>query len=91
MEAAKRSSVNIPTGALETKSLISVNKETIRTCFLEKVMFSIKEKWTIEERGQPIFIEEDSAKVHISCDDAEFGRVASEDEFNIRLMRQPAN
>jgi hypothetical protein len=53
MEAAKRSSVNIPTGALETKSLISVNKETIRTCFLEKVMFSIKEKWTTEERGQP--------------------------------------
>jgi hypothetical protein len=51
MEAAKRSSVNIPTGALETKSLISVNKETIRTCFLQEVLFAIKEKWTIEERG----------------------------------------
>jgi len=52
---------------------------------------AIKEKWPAEERGCPIFIQQDNAKTHIAVDDPDFCRVAQEDGWDIRLMCQPPN
>jgi hypothetical protein len=49
------------------------------------------DKRSIEERGQPIFIQQDNAKTHIDCEDQEFHHVASQDGFDIRLVSQPPN
>lgn len=90
-EPAKRNSVNRPAGTLETKPITSVTKEIIKTYLLNKVIPAIKSKWPREEMGYPIFIQQDNARTHISYDDEEFRRVASEDGFDIRLMCQPPN
>jgi hypothetical protein len=90
-EPAKRSSVNRPAGTLETKPIQSVTKDVIRKFFVEKILPAIKEKWPREEIGQPIFIQQDNARTHIDCNDEEFCRAASQDGFDIRLMRQPPN
>jgi phosphoribosyl-AMP cyclohydrolase len=90
-EPAKRNSINRPAGTLQTKPITSVNKQLIKTYLIEKVLPAIKEKWPIEERGSPIFIQQDNARTHIDVDDEDFRRVASQDGFDIRLMCQPAN
>ncbi|MCH87977.1 transposase [Trifolium medium] len=90
-EPARRSSVNRPAGTLEIKPIQSVNKDVIRTYLLEKILPAIKEKWPREDIGQPIFIQQDNARTHIDSNDEEFCRVASQDGFDIRLMRQPPN
>ncbi|XP_058726901.1 uncharacterized protein LOC131598302 [Vicia villosa] len=90
-EPAKRNSINRVAGTLETKPITSVNKHVIRTFLIEKILPVIKEKWPIEEKGSPIFIQQDNARTHIDCHDEEFCRVASQDGFDIRIMCQPAN
>ncbi|KAF7801620.1 mariner transposase [Senna tora] len=90
-EPARRTSVNRVAGTLETKPIASVNKEVIRLFLIQKVLPAIKEKWPREDTGCPIIIQQDNARTHIDLDDAEFCRVASEDGFDIRLMRQPPN
>ena len=71
--------------------MTSVTRETIRKFLIEKVLPAIKEKWLGEERGCPIFIQQDNAKTHIAVDDLDFCRVAQEDGWDIRLMCQPPN
>ena len=71
--------------------MTSVTRETIRKFLIEKVLPAIKEKWPAEERGCPIFIQQDNAKTHIAVDDPNFCRVAQEDGWDIRLMCQPPN
>jgi hypothetical protein len=58
---------------------------------IEKVLPAIKEKWPAEERGLPIFIQQDNAKTHVAVDDPEFCKVAQADGWDIRLMCQPPN
>jgi hypothetical protein len=76
---------------LELKAMTSVTRETIRKFLIEKVLPAIKVKWPAEERGLPIFIQQDNAKTHIAIDDPDFCRVAQEDGWDIRLMCQPPN
>jgi len=64
--------------------MTSVNRETIRTFLVDKVLPAVKEKWPAEERGRPIFIQQDNAKTHIAVDDSDFCRVAKEDGWDIR-------
>ena len=71
--------------------MTSVTRETIRKFLIEKVLPAIKEKWPVEERGCPIFIQRDNAKTHITVDDPDFCRVAKEDGWDIRLTCQPPN
>ncbi|XP_062205229.1 uncharacterized protein LOC133907240 [Phragmites australis] len=90
-EPAQRSSVNRPAGTMVTKPMPSVNKQTIRSYLIDKVMPTIKQKWPIEDSTHPIFIQQDNARTHIDPNDEEFCRVAKEDGFDIRLMCQPPN
>jgi hypothetical protein len=90
-EPAKRNSVNRASGTLETKPITSVTRPIIKSFMIDKVVPAMKEIWPIEERGFPIFIQQDNARTHIDINDEDFRRVASQDGFDIRLMCQPAN
>ncbi|KAJ1278221.1 hypothetical protein BS78_04G062700 [Paspalum vaginatum] len=91
VEPAKRSSVNRPAGTMVTKVLTSVTKDVSRDYLVNKVLPAIKEKWPAEERGTPIFIQQDNAKTHVAVDDPFFCEAVSADGFDIRLMCQPPN
>lgn len=91
LEPAKRSSINRAAGTMETKPITKVNRDVIKMFLIEKVLPAIKEKWPREEFHYPIFIQQDNAKPHISPDDEDFRRAATQDGFDIRLMCQPAN
>src|SRR6266508_1922687 len=78
-------------GTLVTKAMTSVTKETIRDYMLNKVLPAIKSKWTAEEKGMSIFIQQDNAKTHIDVNDPEFVQTAEADGWDIRLTCQPPN
>ena len=78
-------------GTLVTKAMTSVKKDTIRQFLIEKVLPAIKEKWTTEERGLPIFIQQDNARTHIDVNDPAFVQAAQADGWDIRLTCQPPN
>jgi len=78
-------------GTIETKPITSVNIQVLKMCLLGNVLPAMMEKWPIEDRGHPIFIQQDNARSHVAPDDEDFRRVASQDGFDIRLMCQPPN
>ncbi|XP_057443966.1 uncharacterized protein LOC130736137 [Lotus japonicus] len=90
-EPAKRTSSNRVAGTLETKAMTSITRNVIRSFLIDQVLPAIKEKWPIEDAKNPIFIQQDNARTHISHDDDEFVKAATQDGFDIRLMCQPAN
>jgi hypothetical protein len=44
-EAAKRSSKNRLSGTIETKPVVSVNRDTVRTMMIDKLLPAIVDKW----------------------------------------------
>ncbi|XP_058745183.1 uncharacterized protein LOC131617899 [Vicia villosa] len=88
---ARRLSVNRAARTLETKPITSINKEISQMFFINKVLSAIKEKWPRDQASETIYIQQDNAPSHVSMDDEEFCRVASEGGFNIRLTCQPPN
>ena len=78
-------------GAPVTKAMTSVTKEVSREFMLNKVLPAIKAKWPAEERGLPIFIQQDNGKTHIAVDDPAFVQAAQADGWDIRLTCQPPN
>ncbi|XP_023760264.1 uncharacterized protein LOC111908693 [Lactuca sativa] len=87
---AKRSSKNRVAGTLETKPILSVNKEITKSWLIEKVLSDIRAKWPRGHTG-PIFIQQDNVKPHVDVNDSEFLEAASRDGFDIRLCFQPPN
>ena len=53
-------------GVLVTKAMTSVTKEVSRDFLVNKVLPAIKEKWPAEEKGLPIYIQQDNARTHIA-------------------------
>lgn len=90
-EPAKRRSKNRPAGTLETKAILSVTKDTIRSCLIEKVLPAIRAKWPRCNEIETIYIQQDNARPHIHQSDAEFLEAACQDGFDIRLSFQPPN
>jgi len=90
-EPAKRTSANRVAGTMETKAMTLVNRDVIRSFFIEKVLLAIKAKWPREALGSTIFIQLDNARTHISLDDPEFLQEATKYGFDICLMSQPPN
>ncbi|KAF7147220.1 hypothetical protein RHSIM_Rhsim03G0157600 [Rhododendron simsii] len=90
-EPAKRTSKNRVAGTLETKVVVSVTKEIIRKCLIEKVLPAIRAKWPRGNGIETILIQQDNARPHIREFDAEFLEEASKDGFDIRLSFQPPN
>jgi hypothetical protein len=71
--------------------MTSVRKETRRQFLLEKVLPAIKAKWPAEEKGMPIFIQQDNAKTHIDVNNPAFLETAQVDGWDIWLTCQPPN
>lgn len=71
--------------------MTSVTREIIKQFMLKQVLPNTMEIWPREDIGRPIFIQQDNARTHISCDNEDFCRAASQNGFDIRLMCQPAN
>ena len=76
---------------MELKQLISIKREDIKQFLLEKVFLKIRERWSEEDLGKPIFIQQDNAKTHVDPRDEDFREAASRYDFDIRLMCQPPN
>ncbi|XP_023737125.1 uncharacterized protein LOC111885068 [Lactuca sativa] len=89
-EPAKPSTKNHVAGTLETKPILAVTKEIMRSWLIEKVLPAIKAKWPPNHTG-PIFIQQDNAKPHIDVNDSEFIEASSQDGFDIRLCFQSPN
>ncbi|CAL5001422.1 unnamed protein product [Urochloa decumbens] len=91
VEPAKRKSPNRERGELITKAMTSVTKDVSREFLINKVLPALKAKWPAEERGMPIFIQQDNARTHIAVDDPAFVQAAQADGWDIRLTCQPPN
>ncbi|XP_026458696.1 uncharacterized protein LOC113359240 [Papaver somniferum] len=90
-EPAQRNSKNRTAGTMETKAILSVTKDVICLCLINKVFPAIRSKWPRSSNMEPIFIQQDNAKPHINPNDQEFLEDASKDGFDIRLSFQPPN
>lgn len=86
-EAAKRRSKNREAGTLETKPIPSLTKDVYKSLMIEKVIPAIMEKWPASSSSEPISVQQDNAKPHISIDD----KAGKRNGFNIRLTCQPPN
>ncbi|BAB09920.1 unnamed protein product [Arabidopsis thaliana] len=76
---------------LELKPMVSIKREDIKRCLIEKVISKIREKWSREDFGKTIFVQQDNARTHVDTRDAQFQAIASQFGFDIRLMCQPLN
>ncbi|CAL5349588.1 unnamed protein product [Camellia sinensis] len=90
-EPAKKNSKNRAAGTLETKAIVSVTKDVIRACLIEKVLPAIRSKWPCSSAMNIIFIQQDNARPHVDPFDVEFLEAASREGFDIRLSYQPPN
>ncbi|XP_058211657.1 uncharacterized protein LOC131323836 [Rhododendron vialii] len=88
-QPARRSSKNHPAGILETKAIISVTKDIIRSCMINQVLPAIHSKWPHSSAHETIFIQQDNAKPHIQPFDLQFVEVATKYGFDICLSNQP--
>ena len=78
-------------GVLVTKAMTSVTKEVSRDFLVNKVLPAIKERWPAEEKGLPIYIQQDNVRTHIAVDDPAFVQAAQADGWDIRPTCQPPN
>ena len=90
-EPVKWKSKNRPKGMLVWKNKI-VTKEVYCDLLISKLIPSILEKWPRRDMlSRKIFIQQDRAKNHISCDDKLFNDVLVENSINAALYTQAAN
>jgi hypothetical protein len=85
--AARRTSRNRPAGTIETKP-VSVTLARYREFLIEKVLPAIKQKWPGQNKN--VIIQQDGASSHIKQDDEAFVAAATQDNWNITLLTQPA-
>lgn len=91
-EPAKRNSKNRCRGTSVTTT-VAVGKIEYRKMLMDKVLPAIRSKWPGNriDKSQPIFIQQDNAKPHISINDHDFVLDASSGQFDIRMTCQPPN
>ena len=86
--AAQRSSIYRPAGTMETKSL-PVTKQSYADMIVDNVLPMIKAKWP--DGNKRIYLQHDNASTHFGSDFAPFVAAATDEEWDIRLTKQPAN
>ncbi|XP_074337431.1 uncharacterized protein LOC141674619 [Apium graveolens] len=90
-QPAKRSSVNMSAGTLETKAITSVGKDLSRSYLIHKVLPTILEKWPAGDRNITITIQQDNARTHVDPNDEEFRLAVSRYGLNVQIRCQPPN
>ncbi|KAM0826103.1 hypothetical protein ACQ4PT_069104 [Festuca glaucescens] len=68
VQAQKRSK-NRLRGAFELKPMEKVGKADSREYLVKYVLPAIKNKWPLSDRWNTIYIQQDNAKTHVTCDD----------------------
>ena len=86
--AAQRSSIYRPAGTMETKSL-PVTKQSYADMIVDNVLPMIKAKWP--DGNKRTYLQHDNASTHFGSDFAPFVAAATDEEWDIRLTKQPAN
>ena len=90
-ELVKRKSKNRPKGTLVWKNKI-VTEEVYWDLLISKRIPSILEKWPWRDMlSRKIFIQQDKAKIHISCNDKLFNDALVDNGINATLYTQAAN
>ena len=75
-------------GDLVMKPITSITRDMIRDFMINQVLPIIRAKWTREDLGKPIFIQQDNAPSHLKLDDPDFCEGGG---FDIHLICQPPN
>lgn len=70
---------------------INVDRNTMRSFLIAKVLPAIKASWPRSEAHRTIWIQLDNTRTHVRHDDPEFVIAAAQTGLNIRLMNQPPN
>jgi hypothetical protein len=73
-----------------TKS-INVDRNTMRSYSIVKVLPAIKQVWPASEAHKTIWIQQDNARTHAPHNDPDFSMAVVETGLNIRLMNRPPN
>ena len=90
-ELVKQKLKNRPKGTLVWENKI-VTKEVYWDLLISKLIPSILEKWPRQDMlSRKIFIQQDGAKNHISCDDKLFNNALVDNGINATLYTQAAN
>jgi len=70
---------------------MKVDRDTIRSYMISKVLPAIVACWPKEDAGKTIWIQQDNARTHVLVNDEQFARAVAQTGLDIRLMNQPAN
>ncbi|EAZ28266.1 hypothetical protein OsJ_12237 [Oryza sativa Japonica Group] len=89
-EPAQRRSRNRERGTLVTKT-IKVDRDTMRSFIISKVLPAIRACWPLEDARRTIFIQQDNARTHVPIDDEQFSVAVAQMGLDIRLVNQPPN
>jgi hypothetical protein len=89
-KGAKRRSRNRGRGTQVTKP-IKVDRETMKSYLIGKVLKAIIERWPRELATQTIYIQQDNALSHVLANDKDFTTAVAQSGLDIRLINQPAN
>lgn len=89
-EPAQRTSKHRPKGTLVTKS-INVDRTTMRSYFISKLLPSIVARWPMFDRERTIWIQQDNARTHVPPNDLEFQAAVAQTGLDIQIFYQPSN
>ncbi|XP_057548140.1 uncharacterized protein LOC130826576 [Amaranthus tricolor] len=87
---AVRRSENRPAGTATLRAITRVTRDILRDKLITEVLPAIRSKWPANG-VKDIWIQQDNAKPHILINDHAFNEETKKDEFNIRLVCQPAS
>lgn len=88
---AKRLSVNHNRGDVYVRNIEVVDKTVYKRYIIDKVIPAIKSNWPAAGRKQPIYIQQDNARPHVSPEDPDILAAGTADGWCIRLIYQPPN
>jgi len=69
---------------------MKVDRQTIRSYMINKLIPAIEACWPAESRHETIWIQQDNAPSHVREDDADFKLAVARTGLDIRLTNQPA-
>jgi hypothetical protein len=73
-----------------TKS-INVDRDTMRSYLISKVLPAIVQKWPSNDRARTIWIQQDNASSHVPPNDSQFQTAVAQTGLDIKITYQPSN
>jgi hypothetical protein len=70
---------------------MKVDRDTIQSYMISKVLTAIVARWPKEDVGKTIWIQQDNAPTHVLVNDEQFAYAVAQTGLDIRLVNQPAD